>query len=234
MDEVGFRQFLKRGGRSKSAVQRCLRFVKEFEEYLRERGTGNGLDEAKPDDLDAYVESIESAPKTSAKTHLWALRYYYGFRSNEAMQERAGELRKRRIKRKPFALGGFRGVNPYYVKRLAEVGIEDVEQMVKAGATPDQRQALGGETGIPASAIEEFVKLSDLARLPGVKRIRARLYHDAGVDSIEKMATWDWDELRAMLVDFVERTGFDGIAPLPKEAQNAVATAKKLPKIVEF
>jgi hypothetical protein len=37
-----------------------------------------------------------------------------------------------------------------------------------------------------------------------------------------------------MLIDFVERTAFDGIAPLPKEAASAVATAQSLPKVVEY
>ena len=30
------------------------------------------------------------------------------------------------------------------------------------------------------------------------------------------------------------RTHFDGIAPLPKEVQSTIATARKLPKIVEY
>jgi hypothetical protein len=37
-----------------------------------------------------------------------------------------------------------------------------------------------------------------------------------------------------MLVEFVERTGFDGVATLPKEAEFTVAEAKKLPKLVEY
>jgi len=78
------------------------------------------------------------------------------------------------------------------------------------------------------------VKLSDLARITGVKGIRARLYYDAGVDTVEKMAKWDAEKLREMLVSFVERTRFDGIAPLPKEAEFTVKTAKKLPKVVEY
>jgi hypothetical protein len=78
------------------------------------------------------------------------------------------------------------------------------------------------------------VKLSDLARIPGLKNIRARLYYEAGVDSIKKLAVWDPEELRAMLVDFVEETGFEGIAPWPKEASSAVKTAKKLPEMVDY
>ena len=78
------------------------------------------------------------------------------------------------------------------------------------------------------------MKLSDLARIPGIKSIRARLYYDAGVDSVQKIAKWNPNEFRRMLIEFDERTGFDGMAPLPKEAKFSVEKAKKLPKIVEY
>jgi hypothetical protein len=87
---------------------------------------------------------------------------------------------------------------------------------------------------VPLDVVLELVKLSDLARIPGLKNIRARLYYDAGVDCIEKLAAWNAEELRAMLVDFVEETGFEGIAPWPKEAKSAVETARKLPQLVEY
>jgi len=234
MDEEALRQFLKRGGRSASAIQRVVTFVQAFEVYLREQRGGRALDEARPADLRAFVDRVESEPKSSAKTHLWALRYYFEFTSNEELRSLAGALRQQRIKRQPFVLGKFRGVDAENVARLAAAGMVDVEQMLHAGRTPQGRQALAQRTGIPLDAVLEFVKLSDLARLPGVKSIRARLYHDAGVDTLEKMARWDPAELRAMLIEFVERTGFDGIAPLPKEALSAVETARRLPKIVEW
>ena len=106
--------------------------------------------------------------------------------------------------------------------------------MLKVGRTKSGRKELSEKTGIPLDAILEFVKLSDLARVPGIKSIRARLYYDAGIDSVEKMASWDPKELREMLIEFVERTQFDGIAPLPKEAEFSVKKAKELPKIVEY
>jgi hypothetical protein len=121
-----------------------------------------------------------------------------------------------------------------YVKKLAAIGIRSVKDMLLAGQTHEARQELAARTGIPAEAILEHVKLSDLARITGVKSIRARLYYDAGVDTLEKMARWEPDKLRAMLLDFVEKTRFQGIAPLPKEAEFTVAEAKKLPKIIEY
>jgi hypothetical protein len=234
MNKDEFEGFLKRGGRSPSAIKRCLRMAGEFEGYLQQHREGRRLDEAEPEDLEAFVVWIEREPKASAKTYLWALRYCFEFIENEELRQLAGLLREQRIKRNPFPLKDFRGVEPEHAAVLAVAGIRNVEQMLKAGRTHADRQELTDETGIPLEAVVELVKLSDLARIPGIKSIRARLYHDAGVDTIEKMAEWDPEELRAMLLEFVERTGFDGIAPLPGEAAFSVARAKELSRIVEY
>ena len=137
-------------------------------------------------------------------------------------------------KRNPFKLSGFRGVNSEHVEKLAAVGIKTAEKMLAAGQTAEKRAALAQDTGIPEEIILELVKLSDLARLPGVKGIRARLYYDAEVDCVEKMAAWEPEALLKMTAEFVARTEFDGIAPLPKEVSSTIANAKRLPRVVEY
>jgi hypothetical protein len=128
----------------------------------------------------------------------------------------------------------FRGVDAEHVEKLAAAGIKTAGKMLAAGRTAEKRADLAQNTGIPEEAILELVKLSDLARLPGVKGIRARLYYDAGVDCVEKMADCEAEVLLALTAEFVERTGFDGIAPLPKEVSSTIANAKRLPQIVEY
>jgi predicted flap endonuclease-1-like 5' DNA nuclease len=234
VNEEDFRKFLKRGGRSPSAVKRATVYVTEFERYLQAQRGRKGLDEACPEDLEAFVSWFEEERNESAKLYLWGIRYYYEYTSNKEMHDRARELRGKRIEQTSFALKDFRGVSPEHVKKLADIGIRNVKQMLEAGRTRDKRRELSVKTGVPVEAILELVKLSDLARIQGVKSIRARLYYDAGVDTIEKLAKWNPKELRAMLIGFVEKTGFEGIAPLPKEAEFTVAEAKKLPRIVEY
>lgn len=136
-------------------------------------------------------------------------------------------------KRNPFKLREFRGVSLEYIQKLEAQGIKNADQMLATGSTRVQRMHLAEAAGIPESSILELVKLSDLARLPGVKGIRARLYYDAGVDSVEKMAGWEPEALRIMVTEFALRTGFEGIPPLPKEVSSTVANAQKLPKVVE-
>lgn len=136
-------------------------------------------------------------------------------------------------KRNPFKLRDFRGVDPEYIAKLEARGIKKAEQLLAVASTKKQRSTLAREAYIPEPILLELVKLSDLARLPGVKGIRARLYYDAGVDSVAKMATWEPEALRRMVTRFAEQTGFDGIPPLPKEVSSTVANAQKLPKIME-
>lgn len=225
---------MKQGGRSQSAAKRIVVQVAEYERYLREERGCKEFDKASPEDLKAFVSYIEEKRKGSAKKYLHSIRYYYDYASNEEMRNLAGRLRKQRITQTPFPLRDFRGVYPTHVEKLVALGIRNVKDMLKAGRTRKEREDLSAKTGIPAKAILELVKLSDLARLQGVKSVRARLYYDAGVDTVEKMATWNPKKLRAMLIDFVEKTGFNGIAPLPKETESTIAEAKKLSKIIEY
>ncbi len=136
-------------------------------------------------------------------------------------------------RRNPFKLKEFRGVDPTHVARLEARGIKNAEQMLAAGGTAAQRTVLAAEAGIPEPAILELAKLSDLARLPGVKGIRARLYYDAGVDSVAKLAVWEPEALRLMVAEYVERTAFEGIPPLPKEVSSTISNARNLPRILE-
>ena len=234
MDQAQFEQFLKRGGRSESARRRVLERVAEYERFLLDERDGTALEQSRAEDLEEFVDWLERDANNSAKTHLWALRYFYQYTGNEELSALAAALREHRIQRKPFELQGFRGIEPSHVQKLAGSGIRNVRQMLRAGRTPSARQELAEAIGVPLEAVVELVKLSDLGRIPGIKGIRARLYHDAGVDTVQKLADWDPEALRVALVDFVERTGFEGIAPLPAEVRYSVRQAQALERVVEY
>jgi len=234
MERDEFGRYLTSSGRSESAVKRCLLFVSTFEVYLRDSRPNTRLDEATPGDLLKFIESLDKESKTISKGYLWAIRYYYNFTGNPEMSNLARVLREQRIERKPFLLKNFRGVNHGYVTTLAKNGIRNIDQMLAAGSTVEDRLGLAERTGIPQTRILEFVKLSDLARLPGVKGIRARLYYDAGIDTLEKIAALEPEELRTQVDEYVSISGFGGVPTLPAEAIYTVEKARVLPKIVEY
>lgn len=234
MQQEDFQRYLRREGRTEKVAREVVTVVEQYAEFLHNQRGGKELADAAPDDLEAFVAHIEAAPKTSAKTHLWAIHYYYAYIQNDEMRAVTAALREERISRSPFPMADFRGVTAEDIARLAEVGIRNIKQMLAAGQTPAQRSALAHKTGVSLRSIEDLVRLSDLARIPGVKGIRARLYVDAGFDSLDELAACEPEALRAALIEFVTRTGFEGIAPLPKEAAFTVAQARKLPRVVEL
>jgi len=232
MDEEGFRQFLEMAGKKQHVAAGLVNQVQVVANYMaNERQTG--VDAAKGQDIQAYVETLT---QKEIKARMRGLMLYYMFRGNASLAKLAGDIREQEISktRQSFNLHDVRGVNPEHMAKIEAHGIKSAEQMLAAGRTKKQREALAKAAGVPIEAILELVKLSDLTRLPGVKGIRARLYYDAGVDSIDKMAGWEPEALRVMVTEYVERTRFDGIPPLPKEVSSTVAYARRLPKVVEL
>ena len=234
MDKEGFCVYLKKGGRSPNAINRCLKFVSDFEDYLHEFKNGKQLADVIDHDLMDFVSLLDQESKTKAKGYLWAIRYYYDYISNDEIRDLAIRLRTQRIERSPFALKNFRGVNQDNVNDLAGIGIKNVNQMLKFAATNEERKRLSRQTGVPESAILELVKLSDLARIPGVKGIRARLYYDAGIDTVEKIAAMEPEELHERVIIYVEESDFQGVPTLPAEAKYPAEKARVLSKIIEL
>lgn len=234
MDMEDFRKHLRTYGKKPHVVKGLIRQVSAFADFL-EHEREKGLDSATADDLQDYVGKLEPA-ETRTRIRIRGLIFYYHFSGNSSLAALAHRLREEetaRNRRLP-ALRDLRGVDLDTVRVLAERGIVNVDQMLEAGRTPEARGRLAAETGLPAGIILELVRLSDLSRVRGVKQVRARLYLEAGIDTLEKAAACDPEALRRELVEFVERTGFEGLAPLPKEVQHFVRTAGELPKIVQY
>ena len=73
-----------------------------------------------------------------------------------------------------------------------------------------------------------------MARIPGVKGIRARLYYDAGIDTVEKIAAMEPEELHERVIIYVEESDFQGVPTLPAEAKYPAEKARVLSKIIEL
>ena len=54
------------------------------------------------------------------------------------------------------------------------------------------------------------------------------------LDTLEKMAAHDAEELRKITDEHIQKTGFKGMAPTKKEAEHTVTMAKYLKKHVEY
>ena len=224
---------MKRRGKKPGVVDRNVDVLKEFISYLLDKRAKH-LDGVTTEDIDAFVMEIESK-KQSAKGYLYVLMNNFHFQDNKELLRHANTLRDERTKktRRIFPIKEFLNINPEYVKKLAAIGIKNVEQMLEKGKTQKQREHLAKQLVIPEEAILELVKLSDITRLGYVKKKLSRLYYDAGLDSPAKIAKFEPIQLHAFFVKFVAESGWDGMVPNPNDLVNNIKSARKLSKIVE-
>ena len=161
MDRDEFEKFLKKGGRSVSAINRCIHHVSIFEYFLRDSRQGTLINDADLEDLSEFIRIADQDPKLNSKTLLWAIRYYYNYTGNLEMSNVAGAMREERIIRKPFPLKDFRGFDIEDLEALAGQGITNTVQMLQAGATQKDRRLLAEQTGIPES---EYCRVRETVR----------------------------------------------------------------------
>jgi len=232
MDEAGFQQYMRDQKKSERTATRYTTCLRTVAAYLWKHKQGKRIDAITPKDVKDFESWGEKKLKTFNQ-YIWALKVYAEYTKNHRLEMATNELLGSRYAAQ-YKLKNFMGVAPEDADKLKSIGIKTVEQMLKAGRTVNERKNLAGKTGVTLDTIVEIVKLSDLARIPGLRKVRARQYFEAGLDTVEKIAQWDSGELIQMLTDFIKRTGFNGTAPLTKEAATSVATAKYIAKVVEY
>jgi hypothetical protein len=231
LDEEGFRRYLKKTGHTGKRCESEVNRLKKFEDFLT-RYKNRTLGAETPEDLKDFVNWAQGK-KENVNVLLWVLNRYYTCVSNDLMFCAVNELLGLDYMKK-YNLKDFLGVNHQFTQALRKEGVFTCEHMLKVGRTEEEREKLAEKTGVPLSAILELVKLADMSRIVGLKSKRARLYYDAGLDTLDKIAKSDPEKMQKMFVEFVERTGFDGTPPPSSEAAFAVKLAKYLPRVVEY
>ena len=93
------------------------------------------------------------------------------------------------------------GVGEVYSAKLKEAGIDTVEKLLDAGATPKGRETLEETTGIGHKLILEWVNLADLMRISGVGEEYADLLEEAGVDTVKELRRRNAANLHAAMVE---------------------------------
>jgi hypothetical protein len=230
LDEEGFRRYLKKTGHTEKRCDSEVLRLKKFEDYLsRQKNKKMGAET--PEDLKDFVNWAQGK-REKVNVLLNVLNRYYSCVSSDLMFCAGNELLGLDYMKK-YKLKDFLGVNHQHAQALRKEGVSTCEHMLKAGRTEEERRKLAEKTGVPLSAILELVKLADMSRIIGLKSKRARLYCDAGLDTLDKIAKSDPEKMQQMFVEFVERTGFDGSPPTASEAAYSVKLAKYLPRVVE-
>jgi predicted flap endonuclease-1-like 5' DNA nuclease len=126
------------------------------------------------------------------------------------------------------------GIGKVYAEKLENAGFTTVEALLKAGASPNGRQALAEKTGISGKLILEWVNLADLFRIKGVGEEYSDLLEEAGVDTIPELAQRNAENLYTKLVE--TNAAKELVRRLPTQSQVAdwIQQAKDMPRVVTY
>jgi hypothetical protein len=232
MNKNEFIQRMRIDKKSQSTIKRNIEFTKSFEKYLLENKKKK-IEGAIPKDLENFRVWAEKNKLKNIRMYFMSLAAYYKYLHKKPMVLKAKELMGL-IELGTYKLKEFQDINRKNIEKLNRNGIKTARQILEIGYTKEGRNKLSKITNLPVDSILELVKLSDLARIPGVKKVRARLYYEAGLDTLEKTAACDTEELRKISAEYIKKTSFKGIPPTPKEAEHTVTMAKYLKKYVEY
>ncbi|MFW9997715.1 MAG: DUF4332 domain-containing protein [Candidatus Odinarchaeota archaeon] len=233
MDEDEFRTFLKQKKKPDATIDSYINRVKAFENYLAAKDNKKGLDEVTREDMENFAFIWGKEKRINTYLYLWGIQYYYLYKNDLNMHKTADEI-KEWVQLEKYKLKEFQDVKKEYIEMLGSTGIRTAKQILEKGRTPAGRNELAKQSGVPLDYILELVKLSDLARIGGLKKKRARLFHDARLDTLDKIAKLEVKELIDILDEFIKETGLEQRGASLSEAEHTISMANFLQRIVEY
>ncbi len=133
-----------------------------------------------------------------------------------------------------YPIEAIEGIGNVYAKKLKELGIKTVDDLLKAGAKKSDRKKLAKSIGVSEKKILEWVNRADLFRIPGVGEEYSDLLEQAGVDTVVELAKRNPDNLYEELVKVNEKKKLVRRLPTKKQVAAWVQAAKKMKRVIEY
>jgi hypothetical protein len=135
---------------------------------------------------------------------------------------------------KPVALKAFPGIAPQPIERLAALGITQSRQLFERAPSKKERAELARAANVPGEVVMELVKLSDLVRAGWVGPIFARLFYEAGADTVEKLAQCAPEALYAKLAAVNAEQKLTRSHFTAKDVALCIEISKELPLPIKY
>jgi hypothetical protein len=124
------------------------------------------------------------------------------------------------------------GIGEAYAAKLVEAGIETMGELLNHGATPEGREDLSEQTGISPKRILKWVNGVDHFSVLGIREEYGALLESCGVDTVKKLAEQDALDLFECLVEGNKGRKFIKRLPSPRQVEDWIKAARKLPDVM--
>jgi predicted flap endonuclease-1-like 5' DNA nuclease len=126
------------------------------------------------------------------------------------------------------------GIGPTYAQKLREAGVNTVEALLEAGATPKGRKDLQEATGIGGEFILDWVNRADMMRITGIGEEYSDLLEKSGVNTVVQLAQRNAENLYQKLTEVNAEKKLVRRPPSRSMVDQWVEQAKALPRIVSY
>lgn len=126
------------------------------------------------------------------------------------------------------------GIGPVLGEKFIKAGVKTTDALLSASRTKAMRKDLAEKTGIEEAKILKFANHVDLFRVYGVAGQYAELLEAAGVDTVKELATRKPENLVAKMEEVNAAKKLVRRIPPLKSVEKWVASAKELPRGLEY
>ena len=135
-------------------------------------------------------------------------------------------------KRSAQHLNSIPGITEMVEAKLNAAGINNVNDLLLEGATPQGRAETAARSGLAPEQILKFVHFADLFRVNALAGPAAELLYSAGVHSATELARCSASDLQVKLGQANDGAKVKRKIPTEKELGEWIGTARTLPKVV--
>ena len=128
------------------------------------------------------------------------------------------------------------GIASDVIERLAVLGIKHTRHLFPQVITKSDREALSGKAGVSIVVILELTKLTDLVRAPYVGPVYARIFYEAGFDTLTKLTESQPADLIARIHKVNEELRLTKAILPTSEAEMAsfLEIVRMIPQVIEY
>lgn len=135
---------------------------------------------------------------------------------------------------KPVNLEKFPGIEKDTLNKLDSIGIKNTAHLFKIIKTHEDRVRLASETNINPEKILELTKLTDLSRVKWIGPIFARMFLDAGTDTVEKLSKTDAKILYKNLVEINDQNKYTKSKFIENDIELCIKVSKMVPMVINY
>ena len=131
-------------------------------------------------------------------------------------------------------LTSIQGINEAIEAKLNRAGINNVNDLLAEGGSPQGREEIAARSGLSAEQILKFVHYADLFRIKGLMAQTAALLEAAGINTVAELGQRNAATLQVKLQQINDAKKIMRAVPTEQHLAEWIEEAKTLPKMVSY